>query len=134
MTIHQTRLPLGRPRPKGYSNGVAAKGRMIFTGGIVGWDEAGRFETTLGEQFHRVLLNMIAVLHEAGAAPEHIVRMTCYVTDIASYRASLREIGAVCRELVGRNFPAMAVVPVKGLVEVEARIEIATTAFLPDAE
>ena len=132
MTIHETLLPAGWPRPKGYANGIAAEGRMIFTGGIVGWDEAGRFEKTLARQFRQLLVNMLAVLGEAGAGPEHIVRMTWYVTDVAEYRDSVREIGADYRELMGRNFPTMAVVEVRGLVEPEAKIEIETTAVLPE--
>ena len=113
MTVHTTLLPAGWPRPKGYANGIAAQGRMVFTGGIIGWNEQERFVAPdLAGQFVQVLRNTLAVLAEAGAGPEHIVRMTWYVTDIAAYRASLPAIGAAYRELIGKNFPAMAVVGV----------------------
>ena len=132
MTAHQSLLPPGWPRPRGYSNGIAASGRMIFTAGIIGWDENEQFVTDdLAGQFRQVLINTIAVLAEAGAAAEHIVRMTWYVTDREEYLASLPAIGAAYRELIGRNFPAMAVVEVSALVEAAARIEIETTAVIP---
>jgi len=133
MTTHRTLLPPGWPRPKGYSNGISAKGRMLFTGGVVGWDEQERFvSNTLGGQFRQVLANTIAILAEGGAGPEHVVRMTWYVTSVAAYREGLAEIGAAWRELMGKNFPTMAVVEVAGLVEPEARIEIETTAVVPE--
>lgn len=132
MTVHTTLLPPGWPRPKGYANGIAARGTLVVTGGIVGWDEHERFTAhDLAGQFQQVLRNTLAVLSEAGAGPEHIVRMTWYVTDVAEYRASLPEIGAAYRTLIGKNFPAMAVVEVSALVEPEARIEIETTAVVP---
>ncbi|AKM08480.1 RidA family protein [Pelagerythrobacter marensis] len=132
MTAHQSLLPPGWPRPRGYSNGIAASGRMIFTAGIIGWDENEQFVADdLAGQFRQVLINTIAVLAEAGAAAEHIVRMTWYVTDREEYLASLPAIGAAYRELIGRNFPAMAVVEVSALVEAAARIEIETTAVIP---
>lgn len=132
MTVHQTLLPPGWPRPRGYANGIAATGRLVVTGGLIGWDAAERFVADdLAGQFRQVLHNMLAVLGEAGAGPEHLVRMTWYVTDIAEYRASLSEIGAHYRELIGRNFPAMAVVQVGALVEPAARIEIEATAVVP---
>lgn len=131
MTIHTTLLPEGWPRPRGYANGIAAQGRLVFTGGIIGWDAEERLVATdLVGQFAQVLRNTLAVLAEAGAGPEHIVRMTWYVTDIADYRASLRAIGATYREVIGKNFPAMAVVEVTALVEPHARIEIETTAVV----
>ena len=125
-------LPPGWPRPKGYSNGISASGRLIFTAGVVGWDEEERFvaEDLVG-QFRQVLLNTLAILREDGAGPEHIVRMTWYVTDRDDYVARIAEVGAVYRELIGRHFPAMAVVQVSGLVEPAARIEIETTAVVP---
>ena len=133
MTTHRTLLPPGWPRPKGYSNGISAKCRMLFTGGVVGWDEQERFvSNTLGGQFRQVLANTIAILAEGGAGPEHVVRMTWYVTSVADYREGLAEIGAAWRELMGKNFPTMAVVEVAGLVEPEARIEIETTAVVPE--
>lgn len=125
-------LPPGWPRPKGYSNGIEAQGRMIFTAGVVGWDEAERFTShTLTGQFEQVLKNTLAILGEAGAGPEHIARMTCYVTDIETYRSSLRDIGAAWKEIIGPHFPAMALVGVSDLVEPEALIEIETTAVVP---
>ncbi len=126
-------LPPGWPRPKGYANGISAKGRLIFTAGVVGWDEQERFAAQdLVGQFRQVLRNTLAVLAEDGAGPEHIVRMTWYITDRSDYLARIREIGAVYRELIGRHYPAMAVVQVAGLIEAAARIEIETTAVVPE--
>jgi enamine deaminase RidA (YjgF/YER057c/UK114 family) len=125
--------PPGWPQPKGYSNGVSARGRMIFTAGIVGWDENESFpDYTLHGQFARALRNTLAVLAEDGAGPEHIVRMTCYVTDRQEYLSSRDEIGVAWREIMGRNYPAMALVEVKGLVESAAKVEIETTAVVPE--
>lgn len=133
MSPNQILQPPGWPRPKGYANGVAASGRLVFTAGIIGWDADERFPSAdLAGQFRQVALNTLAVLAEAGAGPEHIVRMTWYVTSREEYLASAREIGAVYRELIGRNFPAMAVVEVAALVEPEAKIEIETTAVVPE--
>ena len=127
-------LPPGWPRPKGYSNGISASGQMIFTAGVVGWDEQERFVSEdMAGQFRQVLLNTLAILAEDGAGPEHIVRMTWYVTDRDEYVASLPQIGAAYRDLVGKHYPAMAVVEVNRLVEPAARIEIETTAVVPDA-
>lgn len=126
-------LPVGWPRPKGYANGISARGRTIYTAGVVGWNAEERFEAQdLTGQLRQVLKNTLAILAEDGAGPEHIVRMTWYVTDLAEYRASLRAVGAAYRELIGRHFPAMAVVGVTGLVEPEARIEIETIAVVPE--
>jgi enamine deaminase RidA (YjgF/YER057c/UK114 family) len=125
--------PPGWPRPRGYSNGVSASGRLVFTAGVVGWDEAERFATLdLGGQFAQALRNVVAVLAEDGAGPEHVVRMTCYVTSVEEYRASLAEIGAAWRETMGRHYPAMAVVGVSALVEPEAKVEIEATAVVPE--
>jgi enamine deaminase RidA (YjgF/YER057c/UK114 family) len=125
-------LPPGWPRPRGYSNGISASGRLIFTAGIVGWDEHERFVAQdVAGQFRQVLLNTLAVLAEDGAGPEHIVRMTWYVTDRDEYLASLPRIGVAYLELVGKHYPAMAVVEVSRLVEPAARIEIETTAVVP---
>ena len=133
MTAHGTLLPPGWPRPKGYANGIAAKGRFVFTGGVVGWDENERFlSDTLPGQFRQVLANTLAIIAEGGAGPEHVVRMTWYVTDVAGYRNGLAEIGAAWRDLMGKNFPAMAVVEVSALVEPEAKIEIENTAVVPE--
>jgi len=129
----QTLLPPGWPRPKGYANGVAARGRIIFTAGVIGWDEEERFVAAdFAGQFVQVLRNTLAILAEAGAAPEHVVRMTWYILDRDEYVASLAAIGAAWRELMGRHYPAMAVVAVAGLVERAARLEIETTAVVPE--
>lgn len=132
MTVHRALLPPGWPRPSGYANGIVARGTTVWTGGLVGWDTRGRFPTDLVAQLRQCLANTVAVLAEGGATPEHIVRMTWYVTDIAAYTDSLPAIGAVWREHLGKNFPAMAVVGVVRLVEPSALIEIETTAVIPD--
>ena len=129
----KTLLPPGWPRPKGYANGISVRGRTIYTAGVVGWNAEERFETEdLAGQFRQVLQNMLAILAEDQAGPEHIVRMTWYVTDLEEYRASLAAIGAAYRELIGRHFPTMAVVGVSALVERQAKIEIETTAVVPE--
>jgi enamine deaminase RidA (YjgF/YER057c/UK114 family) len=133
MSIHATLLPPGWPRPKGYANGIAASGRLVFTGGVVGWDEAERFVAdTLAGQFRQVLVNTLAILAEGGAGPEHVVRMTWYITSREEYVGGLAEIGAAWRELMGRNYPAMAVVVVAGLVEPAAKVEIETIAMVAE--
>jgi enamine deaminase RidA (YjgF/YER057c/UK114 family) len=125
--------PPGWPRPKGYANGVSARGRTIVTAGVVGWNAEEIFESEdLAGQFRQVLLNILAILAEDEAGPEHIVRMTWYVTDLDAYRASLKQLGAAWRELIGRHYPAMAVVGVTGLVEPAARIEIEAMALVPE--
>ena len=125
--------PPNWPRPKGYSNGISARGRMIFTAGVVGWDEQESFpEYTLHGQFAQALINTLEILAQDGAGPQHIVRMTCYVTDRHEYMVSRDEIGALWREVMGPNYPAMALVEVKGLVEGAAKVEIETTAVVPD--
>jgi enamine deaminase RidA (YjgF/YER057c/UK114 family) len=125
-------LPPGWPRPRGYANGISAEGRLIVTAGVIGWNENEEFEADdLVGQFRQVLLNTLAILAEDGAGPEHIVRMTWYVADLEAYRSSLVEIGAHYRALIGRNFPAMAVVGVTALVEPRALIEIETMAVVP---
>jgi enamine deaminase RidA (YjgF/YER057c/UK114 family) len=129
----KTLLPAGWPRPKGYANGISATGRLIATAGVVGWNAQEEFETDdLADQFRQILLNTRAILAEDGAGPEHIVRMTWYVTDLPAYRDSLPAIGAAYRELIGKNFPAMAVVGVAALVEPRAKIEIETLAVVPE--
>ena len=126
-------LPPGWARPKGYSNGVSTRGRLIFTAGIIGWDEEFRFVAAdLAGQFRQVLKNTLAILAEDGAGPEHIVRMTWYVVSRDEYSAQAEAIGAAYRELMGKNFPTMAVVEVAALVEPQARIEIETTAVVPE--
>lgn len=125
--------PPNWPRPKGYSNGVSARGRMIFTAGVVGWDEHESFpDYTLHGQFARALTNTLEILAEDGAGPQHIARMTCYVTDRHEYLASRDEIGAAWREIMGPNYPAMALVEVNALVEAAAKVEIETTAVVEE--
>ena len=127
----RTLLPEGWPRPKGYANGIEAEGRIIFVSGQIGWTPEGKFEaTTLPAQFAQTLDNTLAVLACANAGPEHIARMTWYITDKRAYLASLAEIGAIWREKMGKNYPAMAVVEVKALIEDQALIEIETTAVI----
>ena len=124
--------PPGWPRPKGYANGISARGRAIFTAGVIGWDQEERLVAPdLPGQFAQVLRNILAILAEDGAGPEHVVRMTCYVTSRDEYVAGAREIGAAWRTLMGRNYPAMAVVEVSALVEAEAKVEIEAIAVVP---
>ncbi|MGL4635637.1 MAG: RidA family protein [Beijerinckiaceae bacterium] len=129
---HRRLQPEGWPAPKGYANGIIARGQWIVTGGVVGWDEHGVFATGLVAQVKQVLQNIHAILTEAGAGPEHLLRLTWYVTDMDAYRNSLREIGGVYREVFGKNFPAMALVQVVSLVEPAAMVEIEATAVLPE--
>ena len=125
--------PPNWPRPKGYSNGISARGRTIFTAGVVGWDETETFVSdTLPGQFAQALQNIVAILAEDGAGPEHLVRMTCYVVDIDVYRGSLPEIGEAWKQVIGRNYPAMALLEVRSLVEPEALVEIEATAVVPE--
>jgi len=127
-------LPEGWPRPKGYANGVAAAGEIVFVAGQIGWTPAGVFEeTTLAGQFRQALDNTLAVLTSAGARPEHVARMTWYITDKRTYLASLAEIGAIWREKMGRHYLAMAVVEVSALIEDQALIEIETIAVIPNS-
>ena len=126
--------PPGWPRPKGYSNGIAVKGgTAVFVAGQVAFNSQGEIEQeSFAAQFRQTLLNTIAVLAEAGAKPEHIVRMTWYILDKKEYLGAIREVGAAYRELLGRHYPAMAVVQVSGLIEDQARLEIETTAVIPE--
>ena len=134
MTAHQSLLPPGWKRPRGYANGIAASGRMVFTAGVVGWDAEERFVASdLAGQFRQVLVNTLAILAEGGAGPDHIVRMTWYITSRDDYLAQIAEIGAAYRDLIGRTYPAMAVVEVAALVEAAAKIEIETIAIVPTA-
>ena len=119
--------------PKGYANGVIARGSLIFVGGQIGWNAQQQFESDdFIAQTRQALLNIVAVLRAGGAGPEHMVRMTWYVIDRQEYSARLKELGAVYREVIGKNFPAMSCVEVSGLVEDRAKIEIEVTAVLPD--
>ena len=126
--------PKGWKPAVGYSNGVAATGRMVFTGGMVGWTGDCEFETDdFVGQVRQALANIVAVLAEAGARPEHIVRLTWYVTSKTEYLASLKEVGRAYREVIGRHYPAMALVQVVALVEDRAKVEIEATAVIPQA-
>jgi enamine deaminase RidA (YjgF/YER057c/UK114 family) len=126
-------LPPGWPQPKGYSNAIAARGRVIYTAGVVGWDETQHFTSdTLPGQFAQVLRNIVAILGVDGAGPKNIVRMTCYVTDRDAYVAGLAEIGAAWKAIIGPHYPAMALVEVSRLVEPAALIEIEATAVVPE--
>ncbi|WP_295856015.1 RidA family protein [uncultured Xylophilus sp.] len=129
----QTLLPPGWPRPRGYANGVTARGRMVFVAGMIGWDADGVFHTDdLAGQVRQALQNVVAVLEAGGAKPEHIVRMTWYVTDRKAYVAAYPEIGKAFRELIGSFNAAMTAVEVSGLVEDRAKVEIEVTAVVPD--
>ena len=128
MSRHRTLQPADWPRPSGYANGIIADGAMIFLGGQIGWDAAGCFAEGLPAQVERALRNILTVLAEAGAEPSDIVRLVWYVTDMESYRANLKPIGSAYRRALGRHFPVMSVVEVKGLVERDALVEIEATA------
>lgn len=129
----QVLLPRGWTRPRGYANGVAARGRMVFVAGMVGWDTDRSFRTDdLAGQVRQALLNIVAVLEEAGARSEHIVRMTWYVLDKREYVAAYPEIGRAFREIIGSYNAAMTAVQVAGLVEEGAKVEIEVTAVVPD--
>ena len=126
--------PPGWARPKGFSNGIAATGRLVFIAGQVGFNSQRLIEEkTFQGQFRQTLQNILAVLAEAGGRPEHIVRLTWYVLDKQEYLGALAQVGAAYRELMGRNFPVMAVVQVGGLMEDSARLEIEATAVIPEA-
>jgi enamine deaminase RidA (YjgF/YER057c/UK114 family) len=125
--------PPGWARAKGFSNGIAAQGRLVFIAGQVGWDAQQRWQARdFAGQFRQALQNILEVLKEAGGAPEHLVRLTWYVLDRREYLDSLKAVGAAYRELMGKHFPTMAVVQVSGLVEPEARLEIEATAVVPE--
>ena len=131
--MHEFLHPKGWKPALGYSNGVAARGRMVFTGGMVGWNAVAEFETDdFAGQVAQALRNITAVLAEAGARPEHIVRLTWYVTSKAEYLAGLKEIGRAYRDIIGRHYPAMALVQVVALVEDRAKVEIEATAVIPE--
>lgn len=127
----KTLLPAGWPRPKGYANGMRARGEVVVTGGVVGWDTDERFPDGFVAQVRQTLANIREILAAGGAAPRHLVRLTWYVTDLDAYRGSLKEIGRVYREEIGPHYPAMAVVQVLGLVEPQALVEIEATAVVP---
>jgi enamine deaminase RidA (YjgF/YER057c/UK114 family) len=121
------------PRPKGYANGVAARGSLVFLSGIVGWNAQEKFTSSdFVAQVRQALLNIVAILHEGKAKPEHIARMTWYVLDKNEYLAAAKEMGEVYRAIIGPHYPAMTVVEVSGLLEANARVEIEVTAVVPD--
>ncbi len=125
--------PPGWAPAKGYANGIAARGTQIFVGGQIGWNALQQFETDdFIAQAAQALRNVVAVLKEGGAGPEHMVRMTWYILDRVEYSARLKELGAVYRDIIGRNYPAMSCLQVAGLVETRAKIEIEVTAVLPE--
>ena len=125
--------PLDWAEPKGYANGILAKGRLLFVGGQIGWNANQKFESDdFVAQTRQALLNVAAVLKAGGAQPAHMARMTWYVVNKAEYLANLNALGGVYREVMGRNFPAMTCVEVSGLIEPRARVEIEVTAVLPD--
>lgn len=129
----KTLLPPGWKTPKGYANGVAARGTTIFVAGQIGWNSREEFETDdFAGQTRQALRNIVAVLNEAGAGPQHLVRLTWYVTDKSEYLGALAAVGAAYREVIGRHFPAMTLVEVRQLVEDRAKVEIEATAVLPD--
>jgi enamine deaminase RidA (YjgF/YER057c/UK114 family) len=132
MTAPVILQPPGWPRPRGYSNGMMARGTMIVTGGMIGWDAQGRMAAGFAAQTAQALRNIVAVLAEARVTPAQIVRMNWYVTDMDAYRAAQADLGAVWRDAMGRVFPAMAVIGVQALVERDALVEIEATAVLPE--
>ena len=126
-------LPSGWPRPKGYANGVAARGEMLFIAGMIGWNEKGEFVSDdFAGQARQALMNIAQVLREAGGVPDNIVRMTWYVTDKREYLAAAREVGRAYREIIGAYNAAMSAVEVKSLMEDRAKVEIEATAVLPE--
>ena len=130
--MHEILQPEGWAKPIGYSNGVAASGRLVFIGGQVGWNGQQQFESDdFIAQVHQALANIAAVLKEAGGGPEHMVRMTWYVIDRDEYNARLKELGALYREVIGKHFPAMTCVAVAALMEARAKVEIEVTAVVP---
>ena len=123
--------PSGWPAPKGYANGMAADGRLVVTGGVIGWDQQGHLPDDFVAQVRQTLRNISAILVEGGARPEHLVRLTWYVVDMEEYLANLKTLGHVYRDVFGTHYPAMALVQVVRLVENAARVEIEATAVVP---
>jgi enamine deaminase RidA (YjgF/YER057c/UK114 family) len=132
-TGQRTLQPAAWPRPHGYANGIVATGRTIFLAGQVGWDAEGRFATGIVDQVAQALANIVTLLAEAGARPQHLTRLAWFVTDLDAYRANRGTIGSAYRRILGRHYPAMSVVGVPGLVEAAALVEIEATAVLPPA-
>jgi enamine deaminase RidA (YjgF/YER057c/UK114 family) len=127
----QVLQPSGWPMPKGYANGMAADGRIVVTGGVIGWDAEERLADGFVAQVRQTLANIKAILAEGGARPEHLLRLTWYVVDIEEYLANLKTLGQIYREAFGAHYPAMALVQVVRLVEKKARVEIEATAVVP---
>ena len=127
----QVLQPSGWPMPKGYANGMAAEGRIVVTGGVIGWDAQERLADGFVAQVHQALSNIAEILGEAGARPEHLVRLTWYVVDMEEYLTTLKELGRIYRVVFGAHYPAMALVQVVRLVEKAARVEIEATAVIP---
>jgi len=127
-----TLQPPAWKRPRGYSNGMMGRGTVVVTGGVIGWDEHEKLAEGFLAQVEQALRNIIAIIAEAGAGPEHIARLTWFVTDMDAYREAVANLGPIYREVMGKNFPAMAVVGVSNLVEPEAMVEIEATAIIPD--
>jgi enamine deaminase RidA (YjgF/YER057c/UK114 family) len=127
----QVLQPSGWPAPKGYANGMAADGRLVVTGGVIGWNSRGHLTADFVGQVRQALSNISTILAEGGARPEHLVRLTWYVVDMEEYLANLRTLGLVYRDIFGAHYPAMALVQVTRLVEKAARVEIEATAVVP---
>jgi len=127
----QVLQPSGWPAPKGYANGMAAEGRIVVTGGVIGWDHQERLASGFVAQVKQTLTNIAAILAEGNARPEHLVRLTWYVVDIEEYLSNLKELGKIYREVFGAHYPAIALVQVVRLVEKAARVEIEATAVVP---
>lgn len=132
MSTHRILLPEGWPRPKGYANGIAAKGTTVFLGGQIGWNEKGVFASGFVGQVRQALENIARLLAEAGTSPDTLVRLNWFVTDLAAYTGNLKEIGKAYRDVLGTHYPAMTLVHVVGLVEPDALVEIEATAVIPD--
>ena len=131
--MHDILHPAHWKQPRGYANGMAARGRHIFVGGQIGWNAQQVFEAQdFAGQVRQALENVVAVLQEAGAGPEHIVRLTWYITDKQMYLSTLKDVGVAYRDVIGKYYPAMAMVQVVALMEDEALVEIEATAVLPD--
>jgi enamine deaminase RidA (YjgF/YER057c/UK114 family) len=129
----RTLQPADWARPRGYANGIEARGRTIFVAGQIGWDKDQRFQTKdFAGQFEQTLMNVLAVLGEAGAGPEHVTRMTWFITDKGAYQTAIKQVGEIYRRLMGRSFPAMSVVQVTALIEDDALLEIEATAVVQD--
>jgi enamine deaminase RidA (YjgF/YER057c/UK114 family) len=127
----RTLQPSGWPAPKGYANGMSADGRLVVTGGVIGWDHQGHLPQDFVAQVRQTLNNIVVILAEGGAKPEHLVRLTWYVVDMEEYLASLKSLGQIYREIFGAHYPAMALLQVVRLVEVNAKVEIEATAVVP---